>query len=262
MSFNPKVSIIIPVYNGSNYLREALDSALAQTYKNIEIIVVNDGSNDEGKTEAIAKSYGDRIRYFSKGNGGVSSALNFGIRKAEGNYISWLSHDDAYMPNKIEEQVNHVRTEDNPNAVILYSDYEVMDENSNFVRVHKINPVEPEYLLYDLLTTWPVHGCTTLIPKACFGEVGLFNENNKTVQDYEMWFRFFKKGYRFKYIPEALTKFRVHAKQDSLLKPRAGDRGRFYLFDKLSGAMVDLTHAEDSEGSSKRACISYSDKGK
>ena len=92
--YDPKVSIIIPVYNGANYVSEAIDSALAQTYKNIEIIVVNDGSSDDGATEKIAKSYGDRIRYFAKENGGVSSALNFGIRQMTGEWFSWLSHDD------------------------------------------------------------------------------------------------------------------------------------------------------------------------
>ncbi|MDD4547058.1 MAG: glycosyltransferase family A protein, partial [Oscillospiraceae bacterium] len=95
---NPLVSIVIPVYNGSNYLAEAVDSALAQTYKNIEIVVVNDGSNDEGATEKVAKSYGDKIRYFSKENGGVSSALNLGIENMKGDYFSWLSHDDLYKP--------------------------------------------------------------------------------------------------------------------------------------------------------------------
>jgi glycosyltransferase involved in cell wall biosynthesis len=80
MTSNPKVSIVIPVYNGSNYLKEAIDSALGQTSKDVEIIVVNDGSNDGGQTEAIAKSYGDKIRYFYKENGGVASALNLGIK--------------------------------------------------------------------------------------------------------------------------------------------------------------------------------------
>ena len=78
----PKVSIVIPVFNGENYLHEAIDSALAQTYKNCEIIVVNDGSTDN--TEAIAKSYGNKIRYFRKENGGGSSALNLGIDNMEG----------------------------------------------------------------------------------------------------------------------------------------------------------------------------------
>ena len=100
---NPLVSIIIPVYNGSNYLKKAIDSALSQTYKNIEIIVVNDGSKDDGATEQVALSYGDKINYYLKENGGVSSALNFGISKMKGDYFSWLSHDDEYTQTKIEK---------------------------------------------------------------------------------------------------------------------------------------------------------------
>jgi glycosyltransferase involved in cell wall biosynthesis len=70
---NPRVSIILPVYNGSNYMREAIDSALAQTWPNTEVVVVNDGSRDDGATEAIARSYGDRIVFVNKPNGGVGS---------------------------------------------------------------------------------------------------------------------------------------------------------------------------------------------
>ena len=103
---NPKVSIIIPVYNGEMYIKEAIDSALAQTYKNFEVIVVNDGSSD--KTDEICKSYGSKIRYFKKENGGVSTALNLGIKKMNGEYFSWLSHDDLYLPNKIKEQINYL----------------------------------------------------------------------------------------------------------------------------------------------------------
>ena len=81
--FKPLVSIIIPVYNGSNYMREAIDSALAQTYTNTEVLVINDGSCDNGATEAIAREYGDKIRYFYIENGGVSTALNTGIRNID-----------------------------------------------------------------------------------------------------------------------------------------------------------------------------------
>ena len=100
-----KVSIIIPVYNGSNFIKQSIKSAINQTYKNIEIIVVNDGSTDNGRTENIVKEFGDKVRYICKKNGGVASALNLGIKEATGEYISWLSHDDIYKPNKIEKQI-------------------------------------------------------------------------------------------------------------------------------------------------------------
>lgn len=80
----PLVSIVIPVYNGGDYLKEAIDSALAQTYNNIEILIINDGSDDGGITENIALSYGERVRYFCKKNGGVATALNLGIRNMRG----------------------------------------------------------------------------------------------------------------------------------------------------------------------------------
>ena len=96
----PLVSIVIPVYRGANYMREAIDSALGQSWPRCEVIVVNDGSPDGGETERIALSYGDRIRYIAKENGGVSTALNEGIRQMKGEYFSWLSHDDEYRNKK------------------------------------------------------------------------------------------------------------------------------------------------------------------
>ena len=115
----PKVSIVIPVYNGSDYLDKAIQSALNQSYQNVEIIVVNDGSNDGGKTAEIAGSYGDKIRYIEKENGGVSSALNRGIEAMTGEYFSWLSHDDEYRNEKIEKQVDALRAFKNDRVIAL-----------------------------------------------------------------------------------------------------------------------------------------------
>jgi len=128
--FNPLVSIIIPVYNGSNYVKEAIDSALAQTYKNIEVIVVNDGSTDN--TEKIVKSYGDKIRYFYKENGGVASALNLAIENSKGEYISWLSHDDVYYPNKIQKQIETLSKLEDKNTFI-YSNSEYINEKGRLL---------------------------------------------------------------------------------------------------------------------------------
>ena len=130
----PLVSIVIPVYNGSNYLSEAIESALSQTYENIEVIVVNDGSNDDGKTKKVAENYGKKIRYYEKKNGGVSSALNYAIKKASGEFISWVSHDDKILPKKIELQIEYLMKNNLLDSnVVLYSDHNMINKNSEFI---------------------------------------------------------------------------------------------------------------------------------
>jgi glycosyltransferase involved in cell wall biosynthesis len=210
MDFNPKITIIIPVYNGARYLREAIDSALAQTYKNIEVIIVNDGSTDGGRTEEIAKSYGDKLRYYHKDNGGVASALNFGIREMRGDYFSWLSHDDVYYPNKIETQLNYLKNGDK--NVILYSDYDIIDSESSYIRTDHISHIEPHDFRKAIIIGHPIHGCTALVPKACFEKTGFFRENLKVVQDYDLWFRM-AINCKFKHIPDVLIKWRIHPEQ-------------------------------------------------
>ena len=140
IQYQPLVSIIIPVYNGSNFLREAIESALSQTYTNIEIIVVNDGSDDAGVTKAIMDSYGDRISSYHKKNGGVASALNFAVGHMKGDYFSWLSHDDLYHPEKVRSQVQTISNSGESNAVI-YSDYVLFENdiaNGTVVKIPKI----------------------------------------------------------------------------------------------------------------------------
>ena len=222
-NFHPKVSIVIPVYNGSNYLREAIDSALSQTYDNVEVIVVNDGSNDNGKTDEICKSYGDKIRYFVKENGGVATALNKGIEEMKGEYFSWLSHDDVYYPNKIEEQVKYLSSLDNKD-IILYMDWESIDENGEFISKdildHKMLTQKPEYALL----RGRINGITLLVPKKAFNENGLFNPSLRTTQDYDMWIGLFNK-YKFIHLPKILTKTRIHSNQDTATNPKVISEG-------------------------------------
>ncbi|WP_341791057.1 glycosyltransferase family 2 protein [Rickettsia endosymbiont of Gonocerus acuteangulatus] len=219
-TYFPLVSIIIPVYNGANYLKESIDSALAQTYKNIEIIVVNDGSKDNGKTEEIALSYGDQIRYFSKENGGCASALNVGIKNMKGEYFSWLSHDDLYYPNKIEHQVNILNKLDNKN-IIIYGGYELIDEKSQTINIIKITDRIPENKLN--ISLFPLfhglsYGCTLLIPAIYFKKVGLFNESLKHTQDYDLFFKIFRIA-KIHFDPQILVKCRQHSTQSSRVVP-------------------------------------------
>jgi glycosyltransferase involved in cell wall biosynthesis len=215
--FNPLVSIIIPVFNGSNYLSQAIESALAQTYKNIEVVIVNDGSNDRGKTEGIALSYGERIRYFSKSNGGCSSALNRAVQEARGQYISWLSHDDLLAPTKIERQVAFLSQQPDPSACVVYGDY------SAFAGIHNVwsnSPacvmpsVKPENFRYFLTTHNILHGCTLLIPKSAIERHGMFDEGLQTVLDFDLWFKLAKTE-RFLFLPGVVVHSRAHPDQDT-----------------------------------------------
>ena len=204
---HPKVSVIIPVYNGSNYLSDAINSALSQTYSNLEIIIVNDGSNDNGKTKEIALSYGNKIKYIEKENGGVSSALNIGIKNMTGEYFSWLSHDDIYYPNKIEESIKFIKND----KQIVYSDYDLLYQNKSKIIKHKCKKIKYKY---DPLINIDLNGITMLIKKTHLLEVGLFDEKMKYSQDYDLWFKLLKK-YEFIHIGKSLAISRIHHEQDS-----------------------------------------------
>jgi glycosyltransferase involved in cell wall biosynthesis len=229
----PKVSIVIPIYNGSKYMKEAIDSALAQTYKNFEIIVVNDGSNDDGKTAEIAKSYGNKIRYFEKKNGGVSTALNLAISKMTGEYFSWLSHDDVYYPNKLEKQIEYILDNDyRDKNIILYSDYDLIDKKSRLIsraaKDHEMLTEKPEYALL----RGSINGITLLIPKRAFDEYGVFDEKLRCTQDYELWQRM-SKGYIFHHMSGIVAKSRQHGEQVSVTNPKVITEGNVLWKDMI-----------------------------
>ena len=221
-NFNPLVSIIIPVYNGENYVKDAIESALNQTYKNIEIIVVNDGSKDN--TESVVKEFGNKVRYIKKENGGVSTALNVAIDNMKGEYFSWLSHDDIYLEDKIEKQIEFLSTLEDKNS-ILYSDYCLM--NANGKRYPQDNILDGEMLKnkpeYCLLRGY-LSGITLLIPKCAFDKCGYFKEELRCTQDYDMWARLLKE-YNFVYCPGVYSCTRIHSMQDTQKSPRVMEEG-------------------------------------
>lgn len=235
----PLVSIIIPAYNAHKYLKYSIDSALAQTYKNIEIIVVNDGSNDKNKTRKIAKSYGDKIKYIEKENGGVSTALNLAIKNMSGEYFSWLSHDDYYYPNKIEEQINYLYSLPNKDNVILYSDYDLMDKKSKVyatsIKNHKELMQKPEYALL----RGSVNGITLLIPKKAFEDCGMFDETLRCTQDYELWERMQKK-YTFVHQPKILATTRLHKEQQGNTNPKMLTEGEDFWTNLIKNTTIDI----------------------
>lgn len=210
--FHPRISIVIPVYNGANYLATAIDSALAQTYDNLQVLVIDDGSTDNSATEAVARSYGERIRYERKPNGGVSSALNCGIALMEGDYFSWLSHDDRYLSEKLERQVAFIAK--HPDVAALATGLEVIDADGAVTYNYSCGDVHVIRNGRDVMDHW-VYGCSLLIHKRVFERLGGFNEANRTVQDLDMWLRMVHENIPITMLPDILCQWRHHGESDS-----------------------------------------------
>ena len=195
----PLASIIIPVYNGANFLRTAIESAINQTYPNVEIIVVNDGSTDNGASEVIALTY-PNVRYLKKENGGVASALNFGVKNSNGQWIYWLSHDDVYSPTRIEDDM--VFASNNREAKVLYSDFYKIDDSGAIFDVAKFE-IDKIVSVRQVLEQNGLHFCAITLHRSVFDQVGFYNVKNWTMQDVEMVIRiardfvFYKVGPNF-----------------------------------------------------------------
>jgi glycosyltransferase involved in cell wall biosynthesis len=206
----PTISIVIPVYNGARYLAEAINSALAQAYPHFDVIVVDDGSTDD--TWPIVAAYGGRVRGLQQANGGVASALNTGIRAATGEYVAWLSHDDAFLPGKLLAQAACLAQQ--PAARLCYSDYWVVDERGQRQAVLPVPAYPRERLLRHLFQCMFICGSTVLVHRETLLHVGLFDERLRTTQDADLWLRLARR-YPFVHVAEPLVHWRYHGGQGS-----------------------------------------------
>ena len=209
------VSIVIPVYNTEKFVKECIESALNQTYRQIEVIVVDDGSTDNSLK--IIKKFSDQIKVISKSNGGTASALNLGIKEMNGDWFKWLSADDLLYPNAIQEFVDEAKKLDDMTNCILYSNYDIIDSNGKNLRQF----IEPNYnsknsfeLNTILLDHYIGNATTSLIHKSAFERFGMFDENVGFAEDYELWLRFcILHKCRLHLVPKILGKYRIHGTQ-------------------------------------------------
>ena len=185
---DPRVSVVIPTYNRSALLGEAVESVLAQTYSNLEVVIVDDGSTD-GTSEVVRRSFGDhpRIRYFYQENGGVVSAKNAGIRRARGELVGLLDDDDIWYPEKLEQQIELLNA--NPDAGMCFSDMLITDggeNNSRFFEGARFNGVVS---IEHLVQSNFIPASTVLIRRTCLESVGLFDASVPIAEDFELSIR-------------------------------------------------------------------------
>ena len=208
------VSIIIPIYNSEKFLKYSLDSVINQTYKNIEVICIDDGSTDPSKE--ILRQYSDKIQVISQKNQGLASALNNGLSKASGKWIKWFSPDDVMFPNAIETLVNQIKKF--PDNTIVYSNWEIIDEKGKKIRDFSEsdynNLSEFDYNIR-LIDGQQINVNTTLIPSSLFQKGCIFRNLDDPVSiDYDFFLRaaiLYKM--KFFLIQKSLIQYRIHNKQ-------------------------------------------------
>jgi glycosyltransferase involved in cell wall biosynthesis/ADP-heptose:LPS heptosyltransferase/predicted O-methyltransferase YrrM len=210
---NPMVSVVMPAYNADAHISEAIESVLIQNYRNLELIVVDDGSTDN--TKAIVTGFKDeRIKYFYKNNSGPSGARNFAISKATGQYIIPLDADDMMTPDSVARHL--MEFENHSDVDLVYSDVLLIDKRSNPIRIMK----KPEYqdrrcLIRDLFRAGhPIVPFRLGIKRSVFDKIGLYDENLLIGEDYDMMRRFVKAGLKAHHLSEPLHLRRMH--HDSL----------------------------------------------
>jgi glycosyltransferase involved in cell wall biosynthesis len=234
----PLVNVVVPVYNGANYLRKALDSALGQSYQPLQVIVVDDGSTDSSAD--IITSYGIRLLAIRQANGGVALARNAGIRACRGEFIAFLDQDDWWLPEKIEKQVEKFRAD--KNLGLVHTD--VLQYGDAVARfVDPVYPTDTTPLLQGrcyqrLILDNGVFNSSVMIRRSVLGRSGMFDPAmpGNTVQDYDLWLRI-AQHFPFGYVAEKLTVLRLHDNQGTW------DR-RAMLTDELGLLERTLGHNE------------------
>jgi glycosyltransferase involved in cell wall biosynthesis len=226
------VSVVIPTYNTSNFLIKAIQSVINQTYKNWELIIVDDGSTDQ--TRQIVEEFqkkDSRIKYFFQNNKGQGAARNLGIKNASGNYIAFLDSDDEFFENKLERVISHFEKDKNIGFIytdaIIIGDYLYKKRRSEIVTPYS-GGIYIKLLFNNFITT-----STVIVKREVLQNCGLFDESDllRNFEDYDLWLRIAKK-YKIEYIPEVLTKYYFVPKITSWKKRRRAYKAMIYIYYK------------------------------
>jgi|SRR3989344_3384107 len=220
---NPLVSVVMAVYNGQEYLNIAIDSILQQTYDNLELIIIDDGSHDN--SASIIYNYSDpRIHYVYQDNRGLAPALNHGIRIAQGDYIARMDCDDISYPTRLAEQVSFL--EKNNNFALVGTSYDLIDWDGRIID-RSIHLDLPEDLKLEFLVRNPFGHGTVMIRKTALETTGIY-DSTQSIEDYEFWWRISQR-YPVANIPKQLYGWRVNPESIS----HKGDKSRQFSITSL-----------------------------
>lgn len=212
MKQDPKISVIIPIYNGEKTIKETIQSILNQTFADFEIVAINDGSKDS--TLEIISSFEDpRLNIFSYENAGLSAARNRGIAKAKGEYISFIDADDMWTDHKLEEQLKALQS--NSWASVAYSWTNFVDENGKFLRSGCHINANGDVFLQLLRINFIQSGSNLLVKTEALARVGNFDEFLDAVEDWDMWLRL-AESYQFVCVPLPQILYRVSSSSTSM----------------------------------------------
>ena len=230
-------SVIMPVYNGRKYFRDALQSALSALGDGDEIVVIEDGSEDGGVGDVVAAVSDPRIRYEYQDNGGVASALNHGLKIAQNPYFAWLSHDDLFLPDRLREDRKLRRL--CPDIVTFSAFYLFNDAAGYLNLVNKLKFATSQHFPTRLLARRFLNGCTVSAPISTLIKCGMFDESLRHTQDYDMWLKILERQ-KFTYIERPTVLSRQHPEQDSKKLPAAA-KAEFREILRRHGGQVKVT---------------------
>jgi len=201
----PLVSVLLPVYNGAEYLAASIESILSQTYRNLELIIVDDGSEDNS-AEIIRRFHDPRIRPYHQENQGLARTLNRAILMAEGEFIARQDQDDLSLPQRLEKQIMFFET--HPHHGMVGGWAEIWVGNTRSERIHR-HPADNHYLQFDLLFDNPFVHSSMMLRKSVFETVGLYSTDKarQPPEDYELWSRVARQ-FAIANIPEVLLVYR------------------------------------------------------
>jgi len=214
----PLVSVVIPTFNRKEMLTRAIESVLGQTYRHLELIVVDDGSTDGTGTYIEKYRNDNRFIYSFQENRGQSSARNNGILRANGEIIAFLDSDNYWHKDKLRRQIDFWN--EHTGFDILYSDGHTIDLDGNIIPTSTPITKRPSGSILKTLMAWNcVTNNTVLVPKRCFMEMDMFNESLRIAEDYDLWLRYATR-YTFIFHPEKVSYYCVEGERLSAQEER------------------------------------------